>query len=86
MNITLQVVLTEDSLRQLAAMVAEINAPEREQAPLTKKEAAAALKVSVKTIERRIAAGVITTVPDIGAVRIPLAEIERLQKGKRRSV
>lgn len=85
MPLEILLTLSDETLRQLAAMVAKINSPEKEHAPLTKKEAAAALKVSVKTIERRIDAGVITTVPDIGAVRIPLAEIERLQKGIRRS-
>ncbi|WP_193211428.1 helix-turn-helix domain-containing protein [Luteolibacter marinus] len=51
--------------------------------PLTKLEAARALKVSVRTIERRIEAGVIVPVPHLGVVRIPAGEIERLRSGAR---
>ena len=48
-------------------------------AALTKAEAAAILKVSPATLDRRIKAGVIQTIPHMGRlVRIAPAELERV--------
>lgn len=48
----------------------------------TKPEAAAILKVSVATLDRRIKAGVIQTIPHMGRlVRIAPAELERVMRG-----
>ncbi len=48
-------------------------------AALTKPEAAAILRCSVRTLERKIDAGVIRTIPHMGRlVRIAPAELERV--------
>jgi len=44
---------------------------------LTLKEAAAILRISIKTLRRRIAAGAISAVRDGRMLRIALSEIER---------
>ena len=80
MSISITITLTDEQLDEIANRVAAKLGKFTED-PLTKQEAARALRVSVKTIERRIEAGVIRTVPDIGVVRIPVPEIERLRRG-----
>jgi excisionase family DNA binding protein len=84
MSMTLQVVLTEEQLEEIARRVAEMNGPSRAGAPLTVSAAAAALGVSKPTLYRRITAGEIRTVPDLGRTLVPRSEIERLQEGRPR--
>ena len=44
---------------------------------LTLKEAAAVLRISIKTLQRRIAAGQLSAIRDGRMLRITLSEIER---------
>ncbi len=75
----LEVKLSDDQLRDLARLiVAEMNHIPMRRGTVTVAEAAKLLGVDQKTIRRRIQAGVIKTVPELGATRIPLAEINRL--------
>jgi hypothetical protein len=75
----LEVKLSDDQLRDLARLiVAEMNHIPMRRSTVTVSEASKMLGVDQKTIRRRISAGVIKTVPELGAIRIPLSEIERL--------
>ena len=82
MSATLEVRLSEDQLEALAERIAikmGEAAPKR-SAPLSVKDAAAALNVGQDAIRSRIKAGLIRTVDDLeGLIRIPQSEIQRLQ-------
>lgn len=74
---TLQVELSDEQLVQIANLVA-VKIRAGQATTYSKKEAAAVLGVSVKTIHRRIEAAIIPTIPNLGAVRIPAAFIDQL--------
>lgn len=75
----LEVRLAPEQLAELAGMILQglAKGPSTNR-PLTVKEAAAATGIPVRTLYDRIKAGSIRTLPDIGSVRIPQAEIRRL--------
>jgi hypothetical protein len=77
-----QLVLSDSQVEEIARAVAD-KIGVTQDAPLDKKQAAAALGISVATLERRIKAGVIHTIPNIGPVKVSRLEIERV-KGARR--
>ncbi|MBK1883639.1 helix-turn-helix domain-containing protein [Luteolibacter pohnpeiensis] len=78
----LQVILTEEQLERLAEIISNRLNPDSKQ-PLTVAQAAKALGTSRSTIEKRVHAGVIRCVPEMGRrILIPKVEIERLQEGR----
>ena len=82
MSATLEVRLSDEQLEALAERIAVKmgEAAPRRKAPLTVKDAAAALNVGQDAIRSRIKAGLIRTVDDLeGLIRIPQSEIQRLQ-------
>jgi len=75
----LEVRLNDAQLDELAdAIYRKLNAAGSYSRPLTLREAAQALNVSYATLHRRIAAGIVRTVPGIGCCRVSQAEIRRL--------
>ena len=80
MTLTITIELTDEHIAAIARQVHQLAAADSPGLPLTKAEAAHALRISTRTIDRRLKAGLIKTVPDIGAIRIPLSEIDRLLK------
>ena len=79
MSLIVQLVLTDAHLDAIAERVAALHKGNVGGEPYTKEEAAKALRLSVRTIERRLEAGTILKIPNVGAVRIPASEIERLR-------
>jgi len=79
MSTVLEVRLPQDQLKEIAAMViAGLEGGKANRKPRTVAQAAKELNVSARTVYMRIQAGTIRRVPDIGAIRVPAAEIERL--------
>ena len=80
MSATLEVKLSEEQLDLLADRIAAKMGEARfsKTAPLSVKEAAQALGVGTDSIRTRIKAGIIRVVPDIGIIRVPQAETDRL--------
>jgi len=78
MSTALEVRLSEEQMDELAAKIAQRLAPAKARRPRTVIEAAEQLNVSEHTIYTRVKAGTIRKVPDIGVIRIPAEEIERL--------
>ena len=85
MTITIQ--LTDEQVDALAdriaARITPRITPRADDKPLTVKEAADRLGVSTSTINRRLAAGTIPTVPGLGRSLIPASAIAELLGGKR---
>lgn len=73
MIITLQ--LAPSDLDAIAAEVAKRNKP---QSALTVAEVAQTLGISTSTARNRIKAGVIKAIPNIGAMRVARAEMDRV--------
>lgn len=79
----LQVTLSTEQEDRLADKIADrLAARMNRSKSLTVSEAAAALNVSYNTVDRRIAAGTIRLVPNIGARRITQSEIDRILEGR----
>lgn len=80
MSLTLQIQLSDADLERLAEMVAAKRGASDQvpNKPHTVSEAAERLGVSPRTIRRRIEAGLIKTIPELGHVRIAPSEIRRL--------
>lgn len=79
MSTTLQVILGDDQLEELAERIyRKIAKAQTCNKPLTVAEAATALNISYDTANRRIAAGIIRTVPGIGCRRVSQSEIRRI--------
>lgn len=76
-----QLVLSDSQIEEIASKVADKMGITHD-APLDKKQAAAALGISVATLERRMKAGVIHKIPDIGPVKFSRMEIERVKAGR----
>jgi excisionase family DNA binding protein len=76
--ITLQITIAEEHLATLAGMIAAAMPTKDDDRPLTVPEAAKRLGVSVRTIQRRVEAGLIERVPGMGRVLIPAAAVQRL--------
>lgn len=67
--------MTDDQLLAIAERVAAIiDAPRS----LSVAQAAHALNISPDSVRRRVAAGIIRRIPNMGSVRIPSTEIKRL--------
>jgi hypothetical protein len=77
MDVTLT--LTDAQLDELAQRVAAKMAPPVSGRPLSLKEAARELGVSTETIRLAVHAGKVKRVPNITAIRIPAAEIQRMK-------
>jgi excisionase family DNA binding protein len=77
---TIEISLSDSDKRDIARYVAEEmrKAGTGRKSAMSVRELAATLGVSPQTIYERVEAGIIRKVPDIGAVRIPLSEVERL--------
>jgi DNA-binding GntR family transcriptional regulator len=76
---TLTLTLTPEQLDQLAERVAAKMAPPVSGRPLSLNEAARELGVSRETIRLAVHAGKVKRVPNITAIRIPAAEIQRMK-------
>ena len=74
---SLLVRLEPDQLRELAKLVAAELSDATRPETYTTKEAAKLLRVSEKTIHRRVAAGLIPTVPNMGKVLIPADALDQ---------
>jgi hypothetical protein len=70
-----------DQLQELAKLVAKELSRGSQQQTVSPEELGAMLGVSGKTVRRRITAGVIASVPNIGVLRVPADEVERLTHG-----
>lgn len=82
MSATLEVRLSDEQLEALAERIAVKmgEAAPKRSAPLSVKEAAAALNISQDSVRNRMKAGLIRKAPDMeGLTRIPQSEIQRLQ-------
>ena len=79
----LQVELTEEQIDEIARRVAQINGASNKPKSYTPAEFAAAMGggLKEKTVRRRIAAGIIRTIPNMGRIIIPASELERLTGG-----
>lgn len=73
--------MDDDAIEALAARLGVRQS--RRTSPWTLAEAARELGVSRETLRLRIHAGEIARVPNIGALRIPAREMERLLEGGR---
>lgn len=81
---TITIHFTDEQMQQLADRIAErMRFSHADDRPLTVKEAADRLGVSTSTINRRLAAGTIPTVPGLGRSLIPASAIAELLDGKR---
>ena len=74
----LEIALTEAQMDALAERMVAKNRGDQEPNSYTVEEAAEKLRISVKTVRRRVEAGRIARIPGIGRVRIPRAEMQRL--------
>lgn len=70
--------LPDDQLEKLAELVAAKMPGQGPTKPVSPAELAELIGVSEDTIRRRIDAGLIKKVPDIGRVKIPVSEVDRL--------
>lgn len=78
---TITLTLTDAQLDELAARIAAKMAPPVSGRPLSLSEAARELGVSRETIRLAVHAGRVKRVPNITAIRIPAAEIQRMKQG-----
>lgn len=78
---TITLTLTDDQIDALATVVAErmrgTTTPSPRPHFYTVPEVAKALRISTKTVRRRIDAGIIPRVPAVAAVRIPAAWLDQ---------
>lgn len=76
---TLTLELTPEQIDALAdAVAAKLGGKTKGGDALTVAEAAKRLGVSIDTIYRRVEAGTIPKIPNLGVIRIPAAAIDRL--------
>ena len=80
MNITLH--LSDDQVQAMADHIAQRIQLSSADKPLTVKEAADRLGVSPSTINRRLAAGTIPSVPGLGRSLIPASAVKDLLDGQ----
>ena len=77
--IRIEVRLPDDQLAALAKLIAaEMATTKRDDKPFTAAELAKELGVCETTIIRRVKAGLIHSIPNIGKIRIPASELKRL--------
>lgn len=80
MPIYVQFELTDEQIEAIAAVVAKKVGPQTSGRPLSMTEAAKELNVSRETIRLAVHAGKMKRVPNISAIRIPAAEVERMKR------
>lgn len=75
---TLEIKLSDDQLSRIADIVAA-KLERKDRTTYTVKETAVKLKISVRTVDRHIKAGIIPTVQGlVGVTRIPSAYVDNL--------
>jgi excisionase family DNA binding protein len=80
---TITIHFTDEQMQQLADSIAErMRVSHTDEKPLTVEEAAKRLRVSESTINRRIKAGTIPTVPGLGRSLIPASAVKELLEGR----
>ena len=72
--------LHPDDLADLARLIAAETSPIDRIKPYTAEEAAAALNISITTVYSRVKSGMLPSIPNLGRVRIPAKEMEKILK------